>query len=135
MRWWRALSAHRWVRLQGDHVRQQTNQEAGERAADVADPSKRTENVAIVLGFVSKETYFGQVVNSRLWSDMSRWSAYNDMRSLDGTYGGKVMANPILWTFFYFSMIVLRFATNQVGNHAAVKMCGVIILRYNRGLT
>jgi hypothetical protein len=81
MRWWRALSARRWVRLQGDHVRQQTNQEAGERAADVADPSKRTENVVIVLGFVSKETYFGQVVSSRLWSDMSRWSAYSDMRS------------------------------------------------------
>jgi hypothetical protein len=60
MRWWRVLPGRCWGRLQGDHARQQTDREVGERAvdSDVADPSKRTdsENVALAveLEFVSK---------------------------------------------------------------------------------
>ena len=72
MRCWRVLLVRRWVHLLGDHARQQPDQEAGERAVDVADPSERTENVAIVLEFVSKETSFGQAGSFHLWSDLYR---------------------------------------------------------------
>ena len=101
MRWWRVLPGRCWGRLQGDHARQQTDQEVGERAvdSDVADPSKRTENVTVELEFVSRETYLGQVVSSRLWSDLYRWSGDSDLYNLDRTYGGMVMVNPML-SFF-----------------------------------